>query len=936
VPSPGRVQTPDLKLYQQLQPAAEPVNTYIRPPDPPRTNSLLQIADALGSVHDGLRQYAASERARANSGEEKQKVLDEIAVARASQSDEEFRKTVSGKIKDGSLPQSTRDAYAAASVLTAANDFRGQAAAAYDSDFDREHGDVVSWFHDYRAKAMQQFTDPGQQAAFVKATDPMGEQLIVGHQKYLADRLGQERITNATGNYELITEAALSHGTGTDIVKRHLEQAANDLKGTLKLTGPENDEALFSLAKLYATKGRSDVVEAILGVGRGGRGSLLLDPDTAPKAYELLQQSKKITTDQHVQDDPIKAGDLEARAAHGDATPAEISASPYHSPAQKVNLEQVAVSARQRRVEEAQKQIAEQQSLANWQIAKRTDSVRAYSQIMAPGGDTTYFADQTIPTKDGKGTETWSAEDQIKGVVKVHEDEVAAEAAKVQAVQGPQAAAKYAFNADVTFYSRIRQPNPRWKALFDSASMSVPDLLAAKGQVPDSVAQAGQLYKALGQTNAPLRDSMIKDDNTKLLLEAYNVASTTGNLPEAAAWQRAASIVDRKAKGELPSFFMKDADLDSAAKKVGAGYFTSGQDVTGDAREAVRKNAEMLFWSGVPVSEAVTRATDLVKKSYVIVNDRAVYMPDQALHDHFASLVEEQLHRIHTSYGEHAHLDSSDDLYIAPVANRTDAWTVQRKDGLGPLLDLNGAPVTITKQELDRIDQAQAVRDRAAQTTRQGEYLKAHPGGVFIPQMANRGALLHQGQENASKAYQQDITDEKRRNREGDILGQANAASGGMGDTGPTGMQLFGLPNYDTSAALPTYGGSRGLRNNNPGNIEYGDFAKGRGATGTDGRFAKFNNPAQGVQAMAALLRSYQGRGLSTVREMIDRWNPKSDGQPKNYVSDVAKAMGIAPDQPFDFGSNPELASRMIAAMIQQENGRNPYTPKDILSVLGG
>jgi hypothetical protein len=57
---------------------------------------------------------------------------------------------------------------------------------------------------------------------------------------------------------------------------------------------------------------------------------------------------------------------------------------------------------------------------------------------------------------------------------------------------------------------------------------------------------------------------------------------------------------------------------------------------------------------------------------------------------------------------------------------------------------------------------------------------------------------MHQGQENASKAYQQDITDEKSRNREGDILGQANAASGGMGDTGPTGMQLFGLPNYDS------------------------------------------------------------------------------------------------------------------------------------------
>jgi hypothetical protein len=50
---------------------------------------------------------------------------------------------------------------------------------------------------------------------------------------------------------------------------------------------------------------------------------------------------------------------------------------------------------------------------------------------------------------------------------------------------------------------------------------------------------------------------------------------------------------------------------------------------------------------------------------------------------------------------------------------------------------------------------------------------------------------------------------------------------------------------------------TRGLRNNNPGNIEFGSFAKKYGATGSDGRFAIFPTMVDGIRAIAELLIVY-------------------------------------------------------------------------------
>jgi len=92
-------------------------------------------------------------------------------------------------------------------------------------------------------------------------------------------------------------------------------------------------------------------------------------------------------------------------------------------------------------------------------------------------------------------------------------------------------------------------------------------------------------------------------------------------------------------------------------------------------------------------------------------------------------------------------------------------------------------------------------------------------------------------------------------------------------------------------------GGSRNERNNNPGNIKYGDFAKSHGATGSDGTFAIFPSMAVGTKAMQELLQHskyYGGGGNDTIAGIISKWAPQSDkNDTASYIADVSKRMGM-------------------------------------------
>lgn len=122
---------------------------------------------------------------------------------------------------------------------------------------------------------------------------------------------------------------------------------------------------------------------------------------------------------------------------------------------------------------------------------------------------------------------------------------------------------------------------------------------------------------------------------------------------------------------------------------------------------------------------------------------------------------------------------------------------------------------------------------------------------------------------------------------------------------------------------------SRGIRNNNPGNIRWGDNWQGLvpESQRTDKDFCQFTGPEYGIRAMIVILRKYQQtHGLNTISAIISRWAPTNENDTQAYISSVAQATGVTSDQRIDT-SDSRFMMNLIRAIIKHENGEQPYGP---------
>ncbi len=118
---------------------------------------------------------------------------------------------------------------------------------------------------------------------------------------------------------------------------------------------------------------------------------------------------------------------------------------------------------------------------------------------------------------------------------------------------------------------------------------------------------------------------------------------------------------------------------------------------------------------------------------------------------------------------------------------------------------------------------------------------------------------------------------------------------------------------------------TRGIVNNNPGNIRKNGAAWHGAVAGSDPTFVTFDTPADGIRAMAKVLLAYQRRhGLDTITELIERWAPTVENDSFAYIDDVATRLGIDPDERIDLDDPAKLAA-LCGAIIRHENGAQPY-----------
>ena len=80
--------------------------------------------------------------------------------------------------------------------------------------------------------------------------------------------------------------------------------------------------------------------------------------------------------------------------------------------------------------------------------------------------------------------------------------------------------------------------------------------------------------------------------------------------------------------------------------------------------------------------------------------------------------------------------------------------------------------------------------------------------------------------------------------------------------------------------------------------------------------------------------RARDGSAIDTVQEIIDRWAPPSDNNPTDaYAEFVRKQLGLAVEQQLDVYNYDTMAG-LVKAIIQFENGEQPYTDAQIMKGL--
>ena len=129
----------------------------------------------------------------------------------------------------------------------------------------------------------------------------------------------------------------------------------------------------------------------------------------------------------------------------------------------------------------------------------------------------------------------------------------------------------------------------------------------------------------------------------------------------------------------------------------------------------------------------------------------------------------------------------------------------------------------------------------------------------------------------------------------------------------------------------------RGIRNNNPGNIDYNPNNAWRGQLPRDvkvePRFARFDTPFNGIRALAKLLLNYRKiHGLRTVESLIARWATSNENDTKAYAYAVAKKLGISIHQPLRLDKS--TLQGLVKAIIEHENGQQPYSDELISSAV--
>lgn len=132
---------------------------------------------------------------------------------------------------------------------------------------------------------------------------------------------------------------------------------------------------------------------------------------------------------------------------------------------------------------------------------------------------------------------------------------------------------------------------------------------------------------------------------------------------------------------------------------------------------------------------------------------------------------------------------------------------------------------------------------------------------------------------------------------------------------------------YDAYGTKP-----RGIRNNNPGNLNFAGQAGATKEGGEGGRFAVFESMRDGIAALYKQIQLYFSRGVNTIESVVNKYAPADDNNNvQAYIKQLVGATGKQADEKLS-GEDTETVFKLIRGIINHENGKGYVSDQDILS----
>ncbi len=708
-----------------LTPTARPVDTYARPQAPQQGNAAMQFASALATINPDLRQLMDDESARQQAEQEAKanRMLGGMTHDQARAAlDAGMPEMESEWFKSGFMSQfGERQAHFRINELT----------ELYATDFDVENGDLDALISGKMAEDLEKYGDNKFFVSTYSATmddfRPNAQQKHIENRSAIAVDKAKGGVFDVfLGTAQQMREAGKTPAEITAALYGRYQGNAD----ILNIPAQDQDTELMRVADVFAQKGDTEMVQAMLNEGRKGADGAALGALSGNRLYaadsarlQVTAENKRNETNQAAAFDANR--NFADQALKGVLNPDELATYRAATPGA------ISDDRAQSLITQSQNELARSQELAATNAARierenlsirAQDELRAQNQGLAESGKTPFLKPVQLPDAQGDmksitvdQQNAWLADDIVTSTQAM--------------VTSGDATPEQAFDMQVERFATAGIENPQWKNVL-SAGVSGANAwsISGKDTAPPALVEGAKLYMEMYAKSPQLLNRHIKDLDVSRFYVAYRVAVQRAGMEPDEAYSHAVAVT-KLPPIDNPMTAVPKAALETALNAIGDGsgsWFGGGGTANNSAavaQELMNIASDYTLGGTLTGTAAMEEAAKDYTNTHRSINGQWVDVSDAHIPANFDAMAKAVIEDYAADFGE-----NPAELTIRPSTNGTGAWEIiHTGDWPMPVDDPSRRNVTLEDMSI-RLDQhsaAAAVQVGADQAAAQGVAEKA-------------------------------------------------------------------------------------------------------------------------------------------------------------------------------------------------------------------